>query len=838
MKKFYQFSLAMLLLGICRVGALAQPQCEEAVVFALHAWNPVSILLPESLLTNEASGDLVLSQSEFSCADVGQDITVTLTDAVGTCSTIVSVIDNTPPVAIGDLAVSIEIPAGFEAFVINPSVLDDGSYDNCGEVTFEASPNYIGCDMIGEIIDVTLSVTDESGNVNSVITEVSVQGPEVEESECLVDYDLKIIETHVLNKNMIHTNNTACYESTLSLTDMSGAIVENNIIGLSHVGQVLTATITTLANNSTCSTLISVEQFDCVPFVMCDTECRSAPISDCATGHSDTDNIEWPCDISTEMTYLGAETVRPENLVANYGVDIMDTKPTFIDADCYAVATSYYDEVFVIGGQFKIVREWAAVEWFTGVIGEYTQVLEFGLPATGLVWNVDDLLWPEDASARDHRISPEELLNVAKVDYENTRPMFAQNEEEYLASYEDAVLQTTSNYSLVARTWTVTSTSFTNLKAEHIQHITVPNVANSGEKVYVTTHGGRPMPGVTVNNDYTTNIEGIAEVPGTEDLTLEYMDDPSQGLDLVDAVLMKRYILGAWPFDPEVVKIMDIDEDGDVSTLDLVLLNKFYLGIWEDERFGWRFIETPSALANTKGNFTAYKKGDIDDSALLADDPEVILQDDIKFTDALLNKGETYQVGISIDQQYDIYAAQFSFEVDTNVMQVTDVKAIFDTESDLPWRVDSDGSLKVLAIPADDQETILLEEGLFTIYFTAKENGKLAEVLSVSQEEPTYLVDTNLEKIYLGGEVENQITSGQDNHILVQNVKISPNPTMDVLELQLPSNDYKMEIFNTQGLRILTSNKSIVNVSELPKGIYVITGHNEKSRFSTRFVKL
>ena len=204
------------MLAVCKVGALAQPDCWPVLEVSLEPFSGMANLSVADFLMSDPGLDATVSQSQFSCEDVGQDITVVVTEGSASCTTVVSVIDAAPPVAVGEIAVSVEIPEGFEALILNPALIDDGSYDNCGEVTLSTDPEYITCEMIGGTINVVLTVTDESGNTNSVITMVTVEGPDVEQSACLGDFDLKILGPHFVNKNMIHTNFTPCYESTMT----------------------------------------------------------------------------------------------------------------------------------------------------------------------------------------------------------------------------------------------------------------------------------------------------------------------------------------------------------------------------------------------------------------------------------------------------------------------------------------------------------------------------------------------------------------------------------------------------------------------------------------------
>src|SRR5690606_2497583 len=88
---------------------------------------------------NNGSGDncgiasMSVSPNNFSCSNLGTNtITLTVYDGSGNESTdqaTVTVIDNTPPVAIGqNLVVELD---EFGQVTIDPEDVDNGSYDNC-----------------------------------------------------------------------------------------------------------------------------------------------------------------------------------------------------------------------------------------------------------------------------------------------------------------------------------------------------------------------------------------------------------------------------------------------------------------------------------------------------------------------------------------------------------------------------------------------------------------------------------------------------------------------------------------------------------------------------------
>lgn len=120
---------------------------------------------------------LVLDIDTFTCADMGANtVTLTIIDDQGlssTCTATVTVEDVTVPVAeCKNIIVELDATG---TVTIDPSQLDNGSTDECGgTVAFDASQTTFDCSNVGAN-EVTLTVTDQSGNSNTCIATVTVQ---------------------------------------------------------------------------------------------------------------------------------------------------------------------------------------------------------------------------------------------------------------------------------------------------------------------------------------------------------------------------------------------------------------------------------------------------------------------------------------------------------------------------------------------------------------------------------------------------------------------------------------------------------------------------------------
>lgn len=87
----------------------------------------------------------------------------------------IQVVDNTPPVAVAvNGVIAISDPEGYTltpADVLNLAA----TFDACGEITISSiEPQVLGCDLLGQIVPVTVSYTDECGNTTEVVAMIEV----------------------------------------------------------------------------------------------------------------------------------------------------------------------------------------------------------------------------------------------------------------------------------------------------------------------------------------------------------------------------------------------------------------------------------------------------------------------------------------------------------------------------------------------------------------------------------------------------------------------------------------------------------------------------------------
>ncbi|WP_425075138.1 HYR domain-containing protein [Psychroserpens sp. S379A] len=128
--------------------------------------------------SSDNCGNVILSasQTSFDCTNLGaNNVTLTVDDGNGqtdTCIAIVTVEDNINPTA-SCQDITIQLDAAGNASIV-ASDIDNGSSDNCGNVTLSASQTTFDCTNLGAN-NVTLTVDDGNGQTDTCIAIVTVE---------------------------------------------------------------------------------------------------------------------------------------------------------------------------------------------------------------------------------------------------------------------------------------------------------------------------------------------------------------------------------------------------------------------------------------------------------------------------------------------------------------------------------------------------------------------------------------------------------------------------------------------------------------------------------------
>ena len=352
--------------------------CEASVILpAVNASDNCSAQNELSYGVSYGNGPALNTNGGLAQLQLGENMIVyTVYDGclnLTSCSYKITVVDNTPPVVICDQNTTVALTSDGCAYV-NASVFDDGSYDECTNVTFTVRrmDNGVPCDTDsnctqeddeffdgyvrfccidqGADVMVVLRVTDANGNVNDCMVNVEVQDKLAPTIACpapvTVYCDFPYDE-----------DNLAAFFGEVVISDNCGILVPVDVINTEGLNQcnigsaIRTVTIGTPGtdNFASCTQVISFEAIDLFNDGVEDSQL-------------DTD-INWPEDVLLQ----GCEDpTGSEYLPANLPVG--SQFPQYTEGVCDLVGANYDDQIFPFNNPtgdacFKIVRSWTVIDW-------------------------------------------------------------------------------------------------------------------------------------------------------------------------------------------------------------------------------------------------------------------------------------------------------------------------------------------------------------------------------------------------------------------------------------------------------------------------------------------
>ena len=154
--------------------------CLSEITVSASPWNcTASFTLGSLLYSGFEYENLNSSPAEFTNLEIGVTevtITGTVSGEEFECVTTIQVVDNTAPIAIASQDIIVQLDPTTCFLELTPEMIDNGSHDgNCGGVTMEVSPSTLTQADAGSEVIVTLTVTDEVGNVNFTWSTVTVE---------------------------------------------------------------------------------------------------------------------------------------------------------------------------------------------------------------------------------------------------------------------------------------------------------------------------------------------------------------------------------------------------------------------------------------------------------------------------------------------------------------------------------------------------------------------------------------------------------------------------------------------------------------------------------------
>lgn len=223
---------------------------------------------------------LSLTSTVFGCADVGNNtVTLSATDEcgnTGTCSAVITIADNVPPMAIcQDL--TLQLTATGTATLL-PGEVDAGSTDACGIASLSLNDSSFSCpDTTGS--SVILTVTDVNGNSSNCTANITVEDTIAPIALC------QDVTLSLNNLGQATLLSSAVDAGTSDNCGLSSLIVVPGVYSCVTVGMVSATLIARdiSGNQSSCTALITIE--DLIPPV---AQCQDVTVQLDANGTGST----------------------------------------------------------------------------------------------------------------------------------------------------------------------------------------------------------------------------------------------------------------------------------------------------------------------------------------------------------------------------------------------------------------------------------------------------------------------------------------------------------------------------------------------------------------------
>lgn len=212
--------------------------------------------------------------TEFTCEDLSevQDYTLYGQYANGdidSCMGTVSLSDFVPPVAIVEIDVMIDLDDD-GTLTLLPSMIDEGSYDNCSPITYDITPSSIDCESPNPVVAV-LTVTDEYGNSNQAWT--NIYWNEVDYSEevaCKEFNNLNVINGPITLSlsDVLLSGSSSCISDYSFVVEYEGIVEPDVTFDNSDIGKTYDVIVLDWLTGVDCSFSFTVVSGN-VPYGLC-----------------------------------------------------------------------------------------------------------------------------------------------------------------------------------------------------------------------------------------------------------------------------------------------------------------------------------------------------------------------------------------------------------------------------------------------------------------------------------------------------------------------------------------------------------------------------------------
>jgi hypothetical protein len=846
--------------------------CKQEITVSTLPWACNYPLIPSDIDNGSSDYDQLTVDLSLLTNFGPNIVTLTASKTTGesaTCTTTVNLTDKSAPVAIVNQTLAVELN-GDNIINLLPSMINNGSYDHCSEVTLSISPSVIDCDSPNPTL-VFLTVTDEAGNFNQAITTVNITQNKNRQKDLIAAGDITYgIPTANFYKEKI-TAGILLSGGPYACSNYYDVLLKyNNIplqlawVGSEDIGKTFEYTVTDPESLSTCSGTITLVALDCTNALnICDTANKCTPVGDCNSGHTLSDDVEWPCDITIDNApgYLLFEPT-PEKIAAFMNVPVDDIKPELFNNgnspnQCLLIGENVKADVFELENRIAFTHSF--INWMNpGVIYSYTQNVYLNPDYSCDIcdtkpWNTplgdcasghtdeDIVEWPADITVDFTDVSPYDLSLHPNVHPNNVGPVFNNGcDDVWTITYTDLVISNNPENHSIKRTWFVTN-ELSDKTYTYAQDIVVNSLLPDSRNVCFATLHNVPVQGVTIRENIVSGQDGCTG----------FMYDPTQkligpftsetdylsGLDVEDQVGLKDMVLKNKPLNVFNKAAADMNNDNVVNQLDVLILDSLVSGKITElsyQQGPWKFINTNefyyknSVLNNAnlssplqKYHFTGIKSGDMNDS--YKRDEVITLTTPLVTNDLLLNEGEMYFLKLYNGKDFRVKGLQIAIEKN----EAFDIAAIISPFFDA-YLIDKGTHYLIGGVTPDldllnDGYPLESKSPIFKIQIIAHKNAVLHEVFNLYAENNKIVQggDRPLSKFVM--EYSGTIPLSADD-VMMDDVFVFPNPTTG--KVTLSSKDLpveKVRIFSFSGTLIETISllpSETMDVTDLPGGFY------------------
>lgn len=367
--------------------------------------------------------------------------------------------------------------------------------------------------------------------------------------------------------------------------------------------------------------------------------------------------------------------------------------------------------------------------------------------------------------------------------------------------------------------------------------------ADVGGNIFTET--GLPVPGASVRVMGSANAMELLsspdggfyffDVPACDVSVIDVakVDGVTNGVSTADLVFIQQHILGIQPLDsPYKIIAADADNNGAVTALDQIQIRKVILGIATEfpNNTSWRFVRADyefqagnplaedfpemvtveDVLSNDMSiDFIAVKIGDVTGDAdpgnmLAPAEPRAVLA--FELNDMDLQAGESYNIAFTAGAFRGVRGYQFGLDYDEQALAFEGLMpGALAGLSDDNFGVFTDEGMVTTSWFKTDAAEAPGEEPLFYLNFRALRNGRLSEVLALSDSKTRgEAYDPYLEPMRVALEFNStNSTVDEAAFVLYQN---RPNPfvTTTAIPFRLPADGWaKLTVFDATGKALL-----------------------------------